>query len=252
MAMVSGNDPSYQFRFQQGIDALNRGAAQSGTLASGKQMTELEQYGQNFASQEYAADVARKEQLQQTTMANQAQNFGQQSTLQQLMQGVQQQNFGQQMNLQNLLSNRNQLQFQDLLGGAQFGQQQQTGQASQQAALLQLLGGFAGAGSGSPAEAGKILSGAQQNQTDALAQLQNALGGPTGSSGPGGNGLISLLQQLMGSGGADTTQMINDLMGGGTGIGGDTGAFTDSNNFGLPSTVDDSGLIDNIDWSSVM
>lgn len=44
--------PGYQFRFDQGMQALERTLAGSGELSSGKAMTEAEQYGQNFATGE--------------------------------------------------------------------------------------------------------------------------------------------------------------------------------------------------------
>lgn len=46
------NDPAYQFRMQQGQEAINRSAAAKGTLNSGGVLAELEKYGQGMASQE--------------------------------------------------------------------------------------------------------------------------------------------------------------------------------------------------------
>lgn len=45
--------PGYQFRFNQGMDALNRSAASRGMLASGNQSMALNDYGQNQASSEW-------------------------------------------------------------------------------------------------------------------------------------------------------------------------------------------------------
>ena len=53
------NDPSYQWRFQQGANALERSAAARGGLASGNTLRSLTGYGQGMASQEYAAEHAR-------------------------------------------------------------------------------------------------------------------------------------------------------------------------------------------------
>lgn len=47
------NDPSYQFRLNQGLDAVQSGAAATGGLLSGATQKALANYGQNFASQEY-------------------------------------------------------------------------------------------------------------------------------------------------------------------------------------------------------
>ena len=55
----SPNDPSYQFRYQQGMDAVNRQMAASGQLGSGLQMKSLMDYGQQSASQEYGNEWNR-------------------------------------------------------------------------------------------------------------------------------------------------------------------------------------------------
>lgn len=46
-------DPGYQFRMQQGTDALQQSAAARGLLQTGGTLRDLINYGQNFASQEY-------------------------------------------------------------------------------------------------------------------------------------------------------------------------------------------------------
>lgn len=48
------NDPSYQFRLQQGQDAIQSGAAAQGGLLSGATLKALQGYGQDMASQEYS------------------------------------------------------------------------------------------------------------------------------------------------------------------------------------------------------
>jgi hypothetical protein len=62
-AMSSGkftpDDPSYQFRFDQGQQAVERSAASKGLLGSGNAAIELQQYGQGAASQEYGAQFNR-------------------------------------------------------------------------------------------------------------------------------------------------------------------------------------------------
>lgn len=46
-------DPSYNFRFQQGQDAIQSGAAARGGLLSGSTLKALQGYGQDMASQEF-------------------------------------------------------------------------------------------------------------------------------------------------------------------------------------------------------
>lgn len=53
------SDPSYQFRFNQGQNALENSAAAHGGLLSGNAGKALTDYGQNAASQEYANQFAR-------------------------------------------------------------------------------------------------------------------------------------------------------------------------------------------------
>lgn len=56
-------DPSAQFRFDQGVKATNQGAAKSGLLNSGERLLELQSFGQNFASTEYSNQFNRLSQL---------------------------------------------------------------------------------------------------------------------------------------------------------------------------------------------
>lgn len=51
--------PSYQFMFQAGTKAAERGAAAQGTRFSGNQMVSLQQLGQNLAQQEYNNEITR-------------------------------------------------------------------------------------------------------------------------------------------------------------------------------------------------
>lgn len=55
--------PSYQFRFDEGVDALNRGLAASGLRGSGNRMRALMELGQGMASQEYEAEFDRLNRL---------------------------------------------------------------------------------------------------------------------------------------------------------------------------------------------
>lgn len=50
---VFRNSTGYQFRLGQGMDALNSGYAGAGTLQSGAAMKAAQEYGQNFASNEF-------------------------------------------------------------------------------------------------------------------------------------------------------------------------------------------------------
>lgn len=53
MSDFQNSDPGYNFRMQQGQQALDRSAAARGGLNSGAQMKALTQYGQDYASNEY-------------------------------------------------------------------------------------------------------------------------------------------------------------------------------------------------------
>lgn len=51
-------DPGYQFRFQEGTEAVEKSAAARGGLYSGRAMKELERFGQDLASQQYQQTLA--------------------------------------------------------------------------------------------------------------------------------------------------------------------------------------------------
>lgn len=59
-------DPSYQFRLQQGEQALQASAAAKGTLMTGQGLKDITNYGQQAASQEYQAAYDRFMNTQQT------------------------------------------------------------------------------------------------------------------------------------------------------------------------------------------
>lgn len=65
--LMTGNfsptDPSYKWRFDQGLEGVNRGAAASGMLNSGNRLAALSDYGQNTASTEYSNQYNRLAQL---------------------------------------------------------------------------------------------------------------------------------------------------------------------------------------------
>jgi hypothetical protein len=52
-SVTEQNDPGYQFRLQQGVKAMDMGAAASGNLLTGGTENAEQQYGQNYASNEY-------------------------------------------------------------------------------------------------------------------------------------------------------------------------------------------------------
>jgi len=62
-------DPSYQFRLDQGTKALERSAAARGGLISGNTGGALQNYGQNAASQEYQNAFNRYQTERQATLA---------------------------------------------------------------------------------------------------------------------------------------------------------------------------------------
>lgn len=53
------DDPSYQFRLDEGLKALQRSAAAKGTLLTGGTMKALERFAQDYASTEYSNAYAR-------------------------------------------------------------------------------------------------------------------------------------------------------------------------------------------------
>lgn len=64
------NDPGYQFRLQQGEQALERGAAASGGAFSGGTLKALQRYGQDYASNEYSNVYNRALQGYNTNFTN--------------------------------------------------------------------------------------------------------------------------------------------------------------------------------------
>lgn len=198
LAALGTSDPSMGFRYQQGLDALSRGAAQTGTLGSGKQMTELEEYGQGFASTEFQNMFNRQAQLQGITQGLQAQNFGQVASTDQLSMEkagqafsqylgagqyglqVQGQDVNQLLGLNNMNINESQMEFGNILAGAQLANQQQNERFMGASNVAELLGKLASGGS-SPSTAGQVLSGqigAAQQQVGA--GLQAASSDPLG------------------------------------------------------------------------
>lgn len=71
-------DPSYQFRLNEGVKALQHGAAARGTLLTGATAKALQNYGQEAASQEYGNAFNRAMGVYNTNRDTNQQNFGQQ------------------------------------------------------------------------------------------------------------------------------------------------------------------------------
>ena len=69
------NDPSFKFRLQQGVSALDKSASARGKLLSGQQQQAVANYGQNLASQEYANAFARALQSNQYNNAMNRQKY---------------------------------------------------------------------------------------------------------------------------------------------------------------------------------
>lgn len=69
-------DPSYEFRLQQGLAGVERSGAARGLALSGQTLRGLNDYAQNFASQEYGAAYDRAQQQRQQTLGILASLFG--------------------------------------------------------------------------------------------------------------------------------------------------------------------------------
>ena len=80
-SMMEAQDPGYQFRLQQGAQALQRGAAATGGVLGAAQQKALDRYSQDYASNEYQNAFNRY-------MAGNAQQFGMLQTLANYGQGA--------------------------------------------------------------------------------------------------------------------------------------------------------------------
>jgi hypothetical protein len=143
-------DPSYQFRLQQGTENLNRGAAKSGLLGSGNRMAELQAYGQGQASQEYNNQFSRLQSNLSANLGAEQQGFAQQQAATATNMGVNAQNFNQFQAIDQNTQNQQQNQYARLaqLSGATTGSQSSAGQilqaqAAGSAAQMQQWGGLA-------------------------------------------------------------------------------------------------------------
>ena len=66
--------PGYQFRYDQGMDAVNNSAAAKGSLLSGRQLKAVDQYSQDFASTEYQNAWNRAQQAYQNAFSRDTTN----------------------------------------------------------------------------------------------------------------------------------------------------------------------------------
>jgi len=84
-AATEANDPGYQFRLQQGVNALQNSAAARGTLLSGGTAAGINAYGQDYASNEYGnvynRALGQYQQAYQQFMNNQANEYSRLSGL---------------------------------------------------------------------------------------------------------------------------------------------------------------------------
>lgn len=62
-AVFNAQDPSYAFRFNEGLTGVQRSQAAAGGTGSGAEMAAATQYGQGMASQEYGNQFSRLSQL---------------------------------------------------------------------------------------------------------------------------------------------------------------------------------------------
>jgi hypothetical protein len=76
LAGMTGQDPSYDFRFKEGQKALERSAASKGTLLTGGTLKDLAAFGQGLASTEFGNIFNRNYQLANMGL-NAAQSAGQ-------------------------------------------------------------------------------------------------------------------------------------------------------------------------------
>lgn len=175
------SDPGYQFRLKQGTEALEGSAAARGGLFSGQTGKDLQQYGQDLASQEYqnafARDLAIKQNLGQAYGSAFGQNIaGQQAGFNQDLTGRQygSQEFYNALNAENV-QKRNA--YNRLMGVSGMGQASaaQTAQAGQHAAQLQ--GQYGMQGAQAQAQAGQKEAGAWSNALGNIGNLGMGMAG---------------------------------------------------------------------------
>lgn len=159
-------DPGYQFRLQQGQEAVEKSAAARGGYFSGQTGIDLQKYGQGLASQEYQSAFDREMSQRQLGLTGRGQEFAER-----------QGEAGQYLGLAGLTEEQTNNLYNRYSGMAGMGQQAAmgTGQFGQQAATA--AGGYdmasAGAQAGGITGSAGAYAGGMQNINN---QLQGALG----------------------------------------------------------------------------
>lgn len=165
------NDPGYQARLGLGLQAINNSAAAKGTLLTGQTLSDLNQYAQADASQEYGNVYNRALQTNQAQNSITAQNYLQ--NYQQYLNGYNQAlgsygtNFG-----------VNETLFNNALGleNQQFGEQYSLANLG-----LQAANGAAGLGSSYGQSAAGLLTGAGNATAAGQVGAGNAYGSTVGN-----------------------------------------------------------------------
>lgn len=205
------SNPAIQAQYQLGLDSVNRGAAASGTSVSGGAMAELEKYGQQYASGAYqqtfndilsgnsqaftqgATNTSQTQAAQQGTFNNNVtQGQGVIAGLQTQVQNEFGLNQAAVTNQQSSITN--QIQAAATEGGIYNTAAGTLNNANQ--GMLSSLGQLSGATTGSPAQAGAILSGQFANTNTALGNLG---AGITSAGSALGSSAGSLLNSIFGS-----------------------------------------------------
>lgn len=172
------NDPGYQARLKFGMQTLNNSAAAKGTALSGQTLNDLNQYGQDFASNEYGNVYNRAAQTY-------ASNYG--TALQQFQQKWNQYQQGYQNAFQGWGANANlsQTNWQNAfsLAGQQFGMNQQNWQNQYNVAQLGLYAAnnAANAGSQYANQAGNIYGNIGNANAAGTVGSANAWSGALGN-----------------------------------------------------------------------
>lgn len=201
--LTEQNDPGYQARLKLGSDTLQASAAGKGTLLTGQTANDLNQYAQDFASNEFGQVYNRALTDYQTQSANNFQQYTQKyqqylNGYQQALQGYNtnlgagQQAFGDTLGLSSQLFGQNQQNWQNQFNVAQLGLNAASAQAGIGSGYANAGGGYL-QGMGNAGAAGTIGAGnAWSNGLSNLANLsatpffQSAYG--TGSQGYRGYG----------------------------------------------------------------
>jgi hypothetical protein len=199
-------NPAIQSELQTGLGAVNASQAAQGMVGSGAQQLALQNYGQNFAAQEY------NQQFNNLINGSNA-SFNQNVGATQLGAALQGQTFNQGLSQMQSLLSETLGQGNLELGGAQaqlgalgtagglLGNNAQL-QLNSGQGLLNSLMGLSGATTGSPATAGSILSGQFANSQAGAGNIAGGLGGIGGALsslfGGSGSGLGGDLASLLG------------------------------------------------------